>query len=362
MTGIIFVPLLALTMIVATFTWWYVTHVFLIIVEETAAGIDEVRSSDESLSDFLVKGAFGAFFLFVWAAPAYLSARLASHKVRDDWQAYAFALAVGAVFWLAIPLSLLSTMSADSQWTLLDPRLFARLVRRPINVLSYFFLTAVLVAASAPLAVLLGTDHRALTLLGAAIWLGFAFVLYARLTGRLAYVARITRIKRKKKKQIKVKRVRGTKVVDPWAVPEEDYREPSARGGGFVQPSEMPSLQGAMDEEISGYDVTLREPIKAAESRKMASTAAGESGEEGYETSRRVEGQATTPEVKADERELKHLTRHLEKDLAHPWLIGVWSFPFYLDSAVRWAILSGAFLFLGLLIRGLLMTNPWVNQ
>jgi len=257
-TALIFVPLLALTAMVVGAVWCYVAHTFVHIVEETSAGNDEVRRSEEPLTDWLWQSGYIASFVFLWGAPAYLLGRLTSQRAHGDWKPVVFALTIASVLWIFFPISFLSSMSIEAGWTPFAPGLILRLLRRVIDTAIYFALTGLIIGACGLLAPFFVAESRFWLLFPAGIVFGLAVVLYSRLTGRMAHVARLASAERKKKRKPKLKRPRGTKVVDPWEVPDEVLREEEEQGTGFIQPSDMPTITGVLDEEISGYDVSFK--------------------------------------------------------------------------------------------------------
>ncbi len=336
--------------------WCYVSHVFVHIVEETSGGNDEVRRSDEPLTDWLWQGVYVASFVLLWGALGFLAGEIVSHKVRHEWRHFALAGTVGAVLWLMFPVSFLSSASSEIRWTPFSPGLIVRMLRRMVDTTVYFALTAVLVAVCAPLCVLIASDGRVVTMFVGPIVLGLGVIMYARLTGRIAYIARLADAPKTKKKRAKPKRVRGTKTTDPWEVRDED--EP----GGFTQPSAMPTITGALEEEISGYDVNLGHSSDAEasppKSESETRTMAADADERVMRSPARERRMRAGSEVIPDRLELKRLTREEEKRHRHPWIEGIWLFPFQPLAATQWLILSVEFMFVGLLARGLIVLWP----
>ena len=365
MTAFIFVPLLAMTVLISGAVWCYVAHTFVHIVEETAAGNEDFRGSDEPLMDWLWQSVFVASFVIIWGAPAFLLGQLASHKVAHGWKPYVLSLTIGAVLWFGFPLSFLSSMSSESQWALFSPGLFARLARRAGDAFIYFLLTAIVIAICVPLAPLMVAEGKIYALIPAGIALGLAVVLYSRLTGRMAHVARLaeggSKKKAKPKPKARVKRPRGMEVIDPWEVPEEVRLEEEAQAGGFVQPSDMPAFKGVMDEDISGYDVSFTDAAKTESTTTDVDDPPDSRLEDGYTTARpnRERTFDAASAITPDPLELSRLTRRKEKQLRHPWLSGVWLFPFQNHAATLWGVLSIEFILIGLLVHGLMATWPW---
>src|SRR5262249_29997468 len=258
MTAIVFVPLLALTTIFAFGLWCYASHLFVNVTEETAAGNDIIVWDDGGFLDCFRGGILLRWLVAVWLVPASFVAGWATANLDVGGRPYAFTLIAFLVFWLAFPLSLLSSMAAQSRFAIFHPELFQRLARRGFDVIIFYLLSGLIVAACVPLVPWLVTGNGYWPFLFAAPLLALAVLLYARLIGRLACLARLTRIRRrKKKKKAKEKPTGGVAVNDPWEVPDEVRREEAARGTGFVQPSELPPVDSPYEGEITGYDVNF---------------------------------------------------------------------------------------------------------
>ena len=357
-TPLIFVPLLAMTAIVAIGTWGYVAHTFVHIVEETANGNDEYRRSDEPFTDWLWQTVFVASFVLIWGAPGFLLGEWTSHQVPTTWRPLAMACTFAAILWLMFPISFLSSMSSAAKWMPLTGGVIVNLLRRLVDTFAYFALTGVLVGLCAPLLTLMVTGHIVVLFVGGLV-LGLAVVLYARLTGRMAFVVRLSDAPVQKKKRPKPKRPRGTKVSDPWEVPEEVAREEREQGHGFIQPRDLPTITGTFNEEHSGYDVSFQQSDQhrdaAAETTPPVRSTPPASDER---PSSRERKSPSTTSVVPDALELKRLTRGEEKRLRHPWVEGIWSFPLQPLAMTQWCIMSMEFIFLGLLARGLIATWP----
>src|SRR5262245_7592931 len=181
MTALIFVPLLAATCLYLAFYWWYASHVFVVVVEETAAGNDSAKWSDEPVHDWLWQGLYLGYMVAVWVVPASLLARLVVPHVAESWRPYLFALMVFLVYWIGFPISLLSSMSAESRWAILHPGLFQRLGKQFGHVLIFYGLSALVIAMCIPLGPwMFAGDTQAAIVVGGVV-LSLAFLLYARL-------------------------------------------------------------------------------------------------------------------------------------------------------------------------------------
>lgn len=359
MSAFIFVPLLAATIIYSFFYWCYVSHTLIVVVEDTAAGNDEVVWSDEPYHDWIWQGAYIAWIVGVWVVPAFLIGRWATRSISDDWRSLTFTLIAFAVFWVTFPISLLSSMSAESRWVVFHGGLFVRVVRSIPHLLIFYFLSALLVAVCVPLVPWMLESDNWFSLILASVLIGYAFVLYARLMGRLACIVRLTRIRRRKRaKRPSAKRA---VVTGSWDIPEHANQEQEAVSRGFVQPEDLPALQTPHEGDVVGYNVQFEDAPKSTKTMPtrdreapmpMADVDQGPPKIEQEEARRRLAA------IKPDQVELDRARSKKAKLPRRPWIEGVWLFPLSSTSAVHWSVVSAGLLFLGLMIRVLQLTYP----
>lgn len=361
MTGIVFVPLLAFTIIFSFALWCYASFIFVSVTEETAAGNDLVVWDDGGFLDCFQQGVYLAWVVGVWMVPASLVASIATARLEDG-KPYAFALIAFLVFWLTFPLSLLSSMAAESRMALLHAGLFQRLGRRTPDVFIFYLLSGLIVAACVPLAPWLITGPSPFVYFIAGPLLALAVLLYARLMGRLACLARLTSIRRKKKKRkAKQKSKTGAEVSDPWEVPEEVQREEAARGTGFVQPSDLPPVDSPYEGEIVGYDVNFADVPKEPEPQPVMQGAPKEewAGTEVERAAAQAERQDVSA-IEPDELEMERARRRKEKAPEHPWADSrIWLFPLQPKTVVHGVILAGGIGFFGALFQTLIALWPF---
>jgi hypothetical protein len=358
--GFVFVPMLAATAIVAGAVWCYVSHVFVVITEETAAGNDAVFMDDDPVYDWLWQGIYIGWFVAVWVVPAFLLGRIVTMSIDDDWRWYAVALIAFLVFWMAFPLSVLSSMAAESRMALFHVELFQRLGKRIGDVAVFYLLSGLLVALCVPLVPWLLTGGGFLPYFVAPPILATVFVLYGRLLGRLACLARLTpiRSRRKKKKQ---KPKRGVEVNDPWDVPEEVRREDEARGGGFIQPRDLPPIDTPDEGEVTGYDVRFadvpgEEPKNTTSPEEAVSVTRSDDAAEEVARKARQDVSAIEP----DKLEMERGRRKREKAPEQPWTDqAIWLFPLQPKISVQWGLVMLGFGFMGVLIQALQVLWPF---
>src|SRR5437764_794190 len=117
-SAILFVCLLVVAVVLAILVWVFLSRCIVVVVEETAAGNDNLVWPDEPPLDWLWMAVYVAWLVGIWLVPAFFIARFASHHMDTTSRAWTYAALVLATFWLTFPFSLLSTMSAESRWTI----------------------------------------------------------------------------------------------------------------------------------------------------------------------------------------------------------------------------------------------------
>jgi hypothetical protein len=364
MSAFIFVPLLAATCIFAGFLWTFLSHAFLVVVEDTAAGNRDIVWPDDSFLDFFWKAFYLGWLVGAWLAPAILVARLASpafpEEVRQFWY---FALA-GVVLWIVFPIGLLSSMAAESLFTVLHGGLAARLAFRGRSLFLYYLVSIPVVLCGSAIAAAVFLGETWYTLLFGAFGIAYCILTYGRLTGRLACLVRLTRLPfRKKKKQRRPTSVRP-EVSDPWeTAAEEGAAKAQARPQIFVQPEDLPPVHSPWEgEEITGYNVRFEDvhaikPIPVSsplDSGEMVPMAEEEPPPRVEEDQARAAARA----IKPDRLEMERLSRRKEREPKSPWTEGIWLFAFSRATMIPFGFLTLSFLLLGLAIRGLRLLYP----
>jgi hypothetical protein len=373
----LFVPLLALTIIVVFAVWVYTSRCVVLVVEETAAGNEEIVWPDDPFLDWVWMGGYLAWLVGVWLVPAFLVARLASHGLQAGAKPWLYVGLVLGTFWLTFPVSLLSTMSAESRWAVFHAGLFRRLAANFGHVITFYLISAAIVGVCAPLVVGIGMGTDAFTLLLGALGLGAAVLLISRMLGRLACLARLTDIRRKRRRRARPP-AKGVTTNDPWDVPDEPDEEPITEAEappdrvatpGFVQPRDLPALHTPYDGDITGYDVTFNDaPAKsepnAKPKRKRPPREEPMPMQRDAEADRVIEREKETSRQRAaaivpDKIEMDRLRRKRERPAARPPLAGIGFFLLYPQVAINWVVLAAAFGFLGLCVRGLIAFWPF---
>ncbi|MBL8795078.1 MAG: hypothetical protein JNM56_14310 [Planctomycetia bacterium] len=136
---------LALNAIVGLWVAAYAAHCFLVTVEQTAAGGDAVEYPEESLLDWCWKVVYLLWLTAIWLVPLGLLHR------NGYLDAPFLPLAVGFL-WLTFPVCLFSSFGSESVLVIFRFDVLWRLLRHPLAVLSFYILTALLLATVTSLA------------------------------------------------------------------------------------------------------------------------------------------------------------------------------------------------------------------
>ena len=181
-----FVFTLVAALILSLIVVAYAMHCLLVVVRDTADGKDEVIWPAEPFQDW----AGGALHLVVvigaWLAPVGLLARALRKDWLPDQDALRFLLLAVPGLWLLFPVALFSSLSGSSRWFVFRPVVVWKLLRVAPSTLAVYILSAVLAAGAAALGYAAIFSGWALLLPVAAAGGAAAFLIYARLLGRLA--------------------------------------------------------------------------------------------------------------------------------------------------------------------------------
>jgi hypothetical protein len=355
---ILFVCLLALSAGLAVYVLSFAALCYLIVVQDTSAGLDRVVWPEEPFIDWVFRAVQMAALALGWLAPAGLLSRLLAQTWLPGEPALRFFLLATGSLWLLFPLGVLSSLSADSRWVPLRPALLGSLMRIFPSVLGFYVCTGLLLAGAAGLwYVALYTAERAV-LLAAAPAGAAVLLIHARLVGRLGWLIQRRHAARSaaprargSARKGKGKRSRKVEARDPWAIPEERATE------------RVPDLP------VDGYGLATDEPgERAPQEQKKAKNdpeSSPEPDDEGYAVAE--DGAAAPPRPRGElpggvvvsDLERRLLERGQDQHVpAVPLLSGVYTFPWY-DSSLKawlWLTLGGALL--GGCVRGLAALWP----
>lgn len=351
MTAILFVVTLVALVIVATCVLGYASHCFLLVTQETAAGNDEVVWPDEPMYDWVWKVFYLAWLVGVWLFPVMLILGLLKLPAPRGLPGVWFLVVATVVLWLMFPLSLFSSLSAQSPWVVFRPSLLPRLARRVGTLVPFYAASAVLLAYGAALVYASLNPRVAVYLrwsppilitapMGAAVLL-----IYARLLGRFAWQLGTVQMPQREPPPKKKKRraARMVQASDPWEPPPRD--ETAIRTPEGI---------------VEAYGLTtdpepLRTPVRVEEeASRPIITPEGEV--HGYDLD--DEEPARPPPAEKPEEWLQKRVERLPPP-EMPLVSGVYSFPWYATSVQAWLKLSGGFFVVGALARTLIALWPF---
>src|SRR5262249_47020414 len=139
--AMIFVCLMVLTLLVGAFLFTYAAYLFLVIVQETAAGVDKVRWPSDPLYDKLPRAGYMACMLFICLAPAGLLVRLNRNGAFAESSLLLFFASAALLLWLIFPVLLLSSLSAASPWIVFRATVLRFFARRAGATIAFYFAT-----------------------------------------------------------------------------------------------------------------------------------------------------------------------------------------------------------------------------
>lgn len=372
---ILFMLLLAASIIVGVCVLAFAARCVLAVVQETASGQDEIVWPDEPYVDWIGHAVLFLELLGIWLVPSALTARLLREVWLPENGALRVLLLAGPGLWLFFPIGLLSSLSALSRWTPFRWVIAMRFLRVAPAALVYYFLSAILLcAAVVPWYYALFRGRGYLLPVAAGVT-AFVLFVYARMLGRLAFmIQRLPATKRTsvqanaqkaKPSQSKKKRKPRGDVQDPWAIPEEEERKHKAkkRFPWAEEPApEKPGYHVPSAEDIEGYGIAANKPNAPEPPPEQPPRSRFAMSPEEYE---RIEVQAESepqspPQTQSElfeqqvRQEIAERTHVRRKLPPYPFINGVFAFPFYRACFPYALALSLAFLVVGVLVYQLM--------
>lgn len=175
--------------IVGCYTFAFAAHAFFAVAENTSGGQDEMAWPDEPLVDRLGKAVCLLWVGFVGLGPAFFVARLAAgNRPIATW---GFAL---AIFGLLFPVFLMSVQVSGSPVLILHPDAVRRLLKRS-DYLACYYIAVAPVYALMGLGLWLTSRPAWFYCIPAALVLASAWLMAARLYGRLAMMVGRVRLR-----------------------------------------------------------------------------------------------------------------------------------------------------------------------
>jgi hypothetical protein len=349
--AILFIFILVGTVVVTTYVVALAARCFLVVLQQTAAGLDRVLWPDEPMYDWLRDVFYLVSLLAVWLVPAGLLARgLRKVWLPDEPNGLALRFAILALpgLWLLMPVGLVSALSSQSGWGFFRLTVLHRFARVFLSVLAFYVLSAALFVGGAVLWYLALFRERAVFLplaapVGAAILL-----VYARLLGRISWLSQRALPDEREARPEPRKRPRGRKkargrakveVLDPWAAPEQE--EPTA---------DAPD-PAAESPPVDCYEMSNEPPTTPPE-QPLA--------DDSPPIDMQPDGDTAAPRPLVPAAEVSPLEKRLldrsepNPPPALPLFSGVWTFPWYDTTLGSWFALTLGSLAMGIGMRGVI--------
>lgn len=346
--GIIFFMFLVGSVVLGLYAGAYAAHVFLVTVDGTAAGYDEVTWPDEPYHDWVWKLFYLGWLVALYAVPLVFFARYQMRTQPTTAAALSNAVVAFAVTaWLAFPVTMLSSMGGPSRWMIFHAPALRRATKGGGSMAVFYLL-------SGPVLALAALSAAAMTYYGPLPYvavggagLAASLMIYGRLFGRLAMALGQV------DGAVKVK-ARPKMRVSPQVAAAA--RDPMATGGRphFVQPEDLPPTSAPDPEARVGYNVRLDEPVEAP----RAATRPVEPPEGPYDLS---DGPADLRRERGPIPDEWLNPRPYEMELAgygkkparpkHAWAGGIFTFPFHRANQTVFVWLAALLAAWGLFVR-----------
>src|SRR5262245_42761881 len=209
---------LAMFAIIAFFLVTYFAHCFLVVLIDSAAGIDVVRWPSESLAEWITKPIY-----VLWVLVPLLGVSAIVYAAAGP---LAFGITLLVLLWLVSPIMFISSLAAKSWGALLYGPFLSRWMRFLHGYLVFLLWSGVITALGAGLLV---WSIRSLTgVFFSALFLPMLSLLYWRILGRYGWYITTRRMRKAKKKAKNPARDVKVKSLDPWAMPEGERTERQA--------------------------------------------------------------------------------------------------------------------------------------
>ena len=340
----------------------YAMHCLLVVVQDTAAGNDEVTWPAEPIQDSLGGALHLVAVVLIWLALFGVLARALKDVLLPDDPLLRFLLLAIPGLWLFLPVALLSSLSASSRWFVFRPVVVWNMLRLAPSTFMVYLLSALLAGLLTVLAYV--TVFRGWLVVApvAAVATATALLIYGRLLGRLGrfYVAREKRIK-KARPQARAVSLReapvepseplGPEELDAeWEITPYGQKRLRVKGYGVTRnalPEPSPSEKSDSESEVTSYGQKRRRTESYGITHELAppSDAAPEDGI----TSLNVPPSASITDrpLASEPTDFERIIRAKRRRVVgskRSFLGGVFSFPWYRQSRIPWLLLSMGFL------------------
>jgi hypothetical protein len=376
--SMILVSLTILTLLVSFFVFISLAPRLLAIIQDTAAGNDEVRFASEPLFDKLPRAAYLAGLVLLCIAPAGLILKMNRDLAIGDSRMLAFLCLAGVSLWLFFPITSLSSLSASSVWIVFRMTVLAFLVRRFAASFVFYLSSALVIGGIFGLYFLALSRDSWLWALIAPLVASTGILVYGRLLGRLAYLfdEKPSRRKRKNRRRREIQAVADDSGSGSESKPARSGKrelEDSWDASEAASDSERKRPAKGKKSKSKGYALAEDEPksdptppavqksAKRVKGYKLADESLPAQPDAvpmdgympvGYEpdsdAAESSVGQGATPFAGLV------LTRTPDpKPPVHPFLSGVYTFPLYPDIIPFWVVLSLGLLLISIMVCGM---------
>jgi hypothetical protein len=344
--AVIFYALLIAEVMLALFTVCFASHNFLAVLQETAAGSDDIDWPDEPIQDWLPRGAYLVGLIAIILAPiGFARVVLRSSGVTEN-VLIPLLISAATLLWLAFPICILSSLSGSSRVFIVRAKVLAQLGRIPgalaLQYLASAFLFTAVIGLGYATFVAGWYWFLPVTALAATV----ALLIYARLLGRLAWlINELGPVKKASEKKAPPPPGVRAEVMDAWGGPEKKRkRKKRKRESSAHIPTQLP---------VEGYEMSEAPPANPPSGTPLDGFPA--IGEETFDVG---DAPAVPPEEGTEPPSIPY-TERLEYQLAiksqrpqapdYPMVSGVYSFPWYKSSQrVLVMITAGLFLMGGI--------------
>jgi hypothetical protein len=325
--ALMFMLTLAAEAIIVLCVLTYAMHCMLVVVRETAGGNDEVVWPEEPFQDWVGGALHLVGVVLIWLAPIGILTRALRHVWLPEDAALRFLLLAVPGLWLFIPVALLSSLSASSRWFVFRPVVVWNLLRLAPSTFVVYILSALLAAVVAALGYIAVFSGWIVVAPLAAAGTAAAFLIYARLLGRLGW--RMSRLSSGKRQPMKRARpiVEAVDANDPWTPPNEPIAPEQ------LDPEWETTPYGRKQRRVKGYGLAQDAPPQPDDGFTPLNAAPAAS----------IRDTLPAPEPTDFDRIIQTRPRRAFSS-KHSLFSGVFTFPWYGPTRLPWLLLSLGFL------------------
>lgn len=369
--------------VIASSVLAYCAHCFLVVVIDTAAGLDEVRWPADSMIDWIGQ----VVHPFVVVSALLIPVGFLDRNLGDAFllnYPVLRVLVLGAPWlWLMLPVALLSSMSASSAFVLVRPSIVAALLRGFAATFLFYVVTGVGIFGITALWYVAVFRERIFLIPLAAVLSAGGVLVYARLLGRLGWlVSQDTERPRKRLPgKLRPQLRKQIQVADPWSqppVPSFPTRPPEGSKRGDDAPSSAAAYDLSDEPPCEPPQFVLRQgtpfldvkatpqPPPEEPSPQPRPYVYDDDDDDGKPIGLAPDasaGQDTRPLVQVEPSKLEMRLRAAAEapadPPAFPMFSGVYSFPFYSTSLRAFYIMSIGWLVVGFAVERLVALFPF---